>query len=803
LQRARETLPFSPLVARILRMDSLPQHMVLSFNDAYAELDLWVNGRWVGATSRHLLPSQKPFYFMNTEAIPIPDQLLGDNRIQDTIVVRASRFSDVQLPPVFRVNAFALFEVSQFILLESIALLSIVVVEGAILFLALYHLAIWLRRRDDWSNLAFLAPGFGVPLQAFFFYNFSGYFNISAQTTWTWRMVFVHNTPVVYLAFAVFAGVPLSYVWQYLRAGENRSKTAFASFGWFRKISACVGEVTIYVIYPLIMLLALVLPLSVSSLIVYKFSVPMTLILNTGLTVAMARWFYLTSKKRNLGYALPVAIGVAVMEGGVVSGMLGALGVRQLSGLAIGYALGAFTILFAIALANQFQGVYMQLGRLKGRLEHVLAGTKELTSVHEVLPVATTAAQYIVREIDMSQSGSVALFLFGNTDDKTGERLCEKWPILVDGKKVETAEREAVNFNEMPVAKKALADRNALLTPESELVLPILNGESEVGFMTFEGYPSDELHAEDAHFANTLASSLAIALENISFLQETAEKARLEAELGAAKAVQEALLPASWDIPGLELAGIYEAAAQTGGDWYGFHHHTETKTVDFFVGDVTGHGIPAALLTGVICGTLYSLERLIDQNPQDELSLCPDKRIQTLAGLANTAVRTTGNRSQLLMTMVFLSLNMETGEVVYLNAAHNGIYLRQCEGGKTKLILNPGNRLGYAEAPVFKLRSFTMAPGDSLLFYTDGLIENSGPERGSVFSEAKLRKIFLEVENPQACCDAVMECGRSIWQDVPPADDIAVMVCRWCGPGQSVVEAAAVTRSDSETQPAL
>lgn len=79
-------------------------------------------------------------------------------------------------------------------------------------------------------------------------------------------------------------------------------------------------------------------------------------------------------------------------------------------------------------------------------------------------------------------------------------------------------------------------------------------------------------------------------------MSETAEKARMESELQTAKTVQETLFPAFQNtFENLQIAGHYEPASECGGDWW-YYYKTNNKII-LCIGDATGHGAPAALIT--------------------------------------------------------------------------------------------------------------------------------------------------------------------------------------------------------------
>ncbi|MEY3903708.1 MAG: hypothetical protein RL189_3014, partial [Pseudomonadota bacterium] len=98
-------------------------------------------------------------------------------------------------------------------------------------------------------------------------------------------------------------------------------------------------------------------------------------------------------------------------------------------------------------------------------------------------------------------------------------------------------------------------------------------------------------------------------------LENARERAVLDAEMSAAVAVQSTLLPPSMKSVGYELATYYRVAERVGGDWFWHSCDERTGVVYVYIGDVTGHGVPSALLTGVICGAVASLESEFTKSP--------------------------------------------------------------------------------------------------------------------------------------------------------------------------------------------
>ena len=316
----------------------------------------------------------------------------------------------------------------------------------------------------------------------------------------------------------------------------------------------------------------------------------------------------------------------------------------------------------------------------------------------------------------------------------------------------------------------------------SVMVLPLCHNDQISGYCYLGNSKIDDLF--DEHSVETvtpISTQAAIALQNIYLLAETEEKAVLDAELKATKAVQEALLPvAGTQLPGMSIAYWYQAASTAGGDWLAYYYNPISHRVYLCVGDVTGHGFPSALITGVVCGAVFSSE-FTAETLDFEANLSAAEHLKLIAQATNQAVVRTGNRTGRLMTMCFLSLDVITGEVAYINAGHLPPLVIQKTPTNVEGLMNPSNHLGYSADSEFTVKNFRLNPGDSICIYTDGLIENTGPS-ATVLKSKQLKKVLENHFEVEDACNAIVQAGMKIWQDTPFADDISILVARWNGP---------------------
>lgn len=210
-----------------------------------------------------------------------------------------------------------------------------------------------------------------------------------------------------------------------------------------------------------------------------------------------------------------------------------------------------------------------------------------------------------------------------------------------------------------------------------------------------------------------LTENFNLMAEEVSrLLQETAQKARMQGELETAKTVQETLFPeTNAKIGPLSISGYYEPASECGGDWW--HYCQVGKSIFLWIGDATGHGAPAALITSAAKSASTIIERL-NVNPAQALELLNRSIFDVSKG-------------RIMMTFFLAAYDLETHQLTYANASHEAPFLIKKSGDVLKkkdlIPLNEVNnpRLGQSRETKYKQTSIQLDPEDMILFYTDGI----------------------------------------------------------------------------------
>ncbi|MFN8361301.1 MAG: PP2C family protein-serine/threonine phosphatase [Candidatus Kapaibacterium sp.] len=219
---------------------------------------------------------------------------------------------------------------------------------------------------------------------------------------------------------------------------------------------------------------------------------------------------------------------------------------------------------------------------------------------------------------------------------------------------------------------------------------------------------------DNVSFVEALGNTTISALENARLFQEEVNKKRLESELALAHDIQAKLLPGKIPhLPGCDLAAASISSKQVGGDYYDFIPLSATEML-IAIADVSGKGMPASLLMANVQAALRVLAPL-------RLEL-PDmiERINAII------YQNTG--ADKFITFFCGIINSETGCYRYINAGHNPPLLLRADG-TLKELKEGGIILGILDTPPpYSVGSVTIAPGETLLLFTDGVSEAMNPE---------------------------------------------------------------------------
>jgi PAS domain S-box-containing protein len=299
----------------------------------------------------------------------------------------------------------------------------------------------------------------------------------------------------------------------------------------------------------------------------------------------------------------------------------------------------------------------------------------------------------------------------------------------------------------------------------SSLMVPLIARGRTLGVITMVAAESGRTYGEDdLALGMDLARRAAVAIDNSLLYRERSE---------VAEALQRSLLPPRRpEIPGLDVAVRYRPVGrgtEIGGDFYDVFE-TLPGVWAVVVGDVCGKGTAAAAVTGLVRDTLRGVT-IHETSPSDVLAVL------------NEVVLRRDDDSR-FVTVALALVEPEPPE-----SGRTGARMRvACGGHPLPLLVRPDATVDDAGVPGMLLGLFsefeatdvdgTLGPGEALVFYTDGVVEQQGPD--GMFGEERLREVLAGCADAeaadriaQAVVDAVAE-----WAPGPPQDDVAIVVLR-------------------------
>lgn len=211
-----------------------------------------------------------------------------------------------------------------------------------------------------------------------------------------------------------------------------------------------------------------------------------------------------------------------------------------------------------------------------------------------------------------------------------------------------------------------------------------------------------------------------------SMVESLREKERIGAELSLATNIQANMLPRIFpafpDHNEFDIYATMQPAKEVGGDFYDFFM-VDDHSIAIVIADVSGKGVPAALFM-VIAKTLIKNYAQTGMDPMNVFT-----RVNQLL--------CDGNEVSLFVTAWMGILDLETGELTYVNAGHNPPLIKRGNGGFTYLRGRPGFVLAGMDSVRYKQNSIMLDPGDKIFLYTDGVTEAMDSSK-NMYGETRL-----------------------------------------------------------------
>jgi PAS domain S-box-containing protein len=241
--------------------------------------------------------------------------------------------------------------------------------------------------------------------------------------------------------------------------------------------------------------------------------------------------------------------------------------------------------------------------------------------------------------------------------------------------------------------------------------------------------------------------------------QEVAqERERIEQELRVARLIQHTLLPKSLpELEGHQIAVYYQPAREVGGDFYDFLRLPDGR-LGLIVGDVSGKGVPAAIVMAITRTLLRAAYHL--GSPGEILQQVNDRLFPDIP-------------PNMFVTCLAALLDSRTGRLQYANAGHDLPYVRHAAG--VSELRATGMPLGLMPSMSYEEKEITLKPGESILLYSDGLVEAHSPRR-EMFGFSRMQGYVREHSEGATLIDSLLaELEQFTGEDWEQEDDITLL----------------------------
>jgi len=287
-----------------------------------------------------------------------------------------------------------------------------------------------------------------------------------------------------------------------------------------------------------------------------------------------------------------------------------------------------------------------------------------------------------------------------------------------------------------------------------------------------------------AQFFNEITENLEVISKKLK------EGGRMSEELTVASDIQQKLLPTeNPQVPGLEVVTKTRPAVEIGGDSYDYIHGKDATY--FYVGDVTGHGAPAALVMMMVNTLLHTYSEMY-QSPYD-IVVNTNKQLKPRI------------KSSMFMTMVFLKWDHTKQKMTYVGAGHEHILIYRAKTGEIESKESGGIALGMTpdNSKIIKELAIPLEQDDIVVLYTDGITEAQN-NKGEMFGLERLIELVKKHATqygPEGINHHVALDFSQFVGDTEQADDITLMVLKYTGVQKAQPQAQAPAPAAQPVQP--
>jgi sigma-B regulation protein RsbU (phosphoserine phosphatase) len=248
--------------------------------------------------------------------------------------------------------------------------------------------------------------------------------------------------------------------------------------------------------------------------------------------------------------------------------------------------------------------------------------------------------------------------------------------------------------------------------------------------------------------------------------------ARMEGELEVGQNIQMSMLPDNeYSSECIDVYAFLAPAREVGGDFYDFFF-IDDDHICFVVGDVSGKGVPAALMMAV-CKTLLKSQASNNKSTASVLSHVNKEMARE-------------NKNYMFVTVFMAIFNTSTGVMKYTNAGHNPTYIKRKNGSIEKLTTLHGPVVAAMEGLTYKESEEILNSGDFVFIYTDGIPEAHN-DKGEIFTDEALEHFLREEKfaSVKTTVEHIIETVEKFENGANRFDDITALCIDYKGNGSN------------------
>jgi len=301
------------------------------------------------------------------------------------------------------------------------------------------------------------------------------------------------------------------------------------------------------------------------------------------------------------------------------------------------------------------------------------------------------------------------------------------------------------------------------------LLIPFKVYNAKTAVLGFLNKTDREFRSADLKLGCAIADFAGSQIENLLMIRSNGEMVRSETEIALAQQIQESQLPKEIpEISGLDLQLFSQPASRIGGDFYDFIRQSKQK-INIVIGDISGKGMPAALLLAMTLKVLRSEANRSNKPPPNNI-----------INRSNDILYQDYNDAISFATIFIGQYDVTTRDFTYSNAGHSPvIYCPQ--GQKAKILKADSVPLGLFPDLKPKTRKVKINPGDIMVMATDGINETSN-QSSRLLGISQLMKLVEKLADHSALeiKDGILQAVQIHGAGKSQEDDRTLIVIKGC-----------------------